>query len=93
MPREHVTARGDRLRRDALIDVLIERKDRLRLRAIALDDDGARLLDVGERLVQDLGADAASEGLRAEAREELGERRARGVRGTRRVRLGADGRL
>ena len=63
--------------RQAPRDVGLERQDGLGLGAIALEDDRQRLVDAGERLVDDLLADAARERLGPDARRAT--RRTRGA--------------
>ena len=74
VPGECLTSRLHERRRQAAGEVGFEREHGLGLGAIALDDDRQRLLDVRQRLVDDLLADAALERFGADAGEELGER-------------------
>ena len=75
MAGEHVACRRDHASCQAPVDVRFERQHDFGLRPIALDDDGQRLGDVAERLIDDVLADAARERLGANAGEPLGKRR------------------
>ena len=74
MERQHLAPLGCQPCRQPPGEIFLEREDRFRLRAIALDDDRAGLGDVGERLIEDLGTDAASEGFGTDGGEKLLER-------------------
>src|SRR4051812_6595175 len=68
---------GPRLRRQRARNVFLEGENRFGLRSIALDDGRHRLLDGRERLVHDLGADAARQRVGSYARQPVRERRPR----------------
>ena len=69
MFRESLPSGLDQLRREAARQIFLEREHRLRLRPIAFEDDRQRLLNVVERGVDDVLADASRERLPANAGE------------------------
>src|SRR5437016_163888 len=69
--RQHLARGGDVRRRQALAEILLEGLDDFGLRPIALDDDGARLFDAGQRLIDDVLADAARQRVGLDAGKEL----------------------
>jgi len=72
--REHLASRAYASRRQLPGNVRLDREDRFRLRAVALDHHGHRLFDAGERLVHQFLAVAARERFSAYAFQPLGER-------------------
>ena len=86
MLRKRCTAAGNQPRRQPPRHVLLERKDRLGLRAIALEDHRQRFFHADERRVDDVGLDPARDRFGTHAREPFRKR------GTWRVLRGDTGR-
>jgi hypothetical protein len=71
MADEHLASGRHHLRREPQLEVFFQRQYRFRLRPIALDDDGTRLVDVGEGFVEDFRANTPGQGLDPDACQEL----------------------
>jgi hypothetical protein len=71
---EHLLSGSNSGPRQLPADVRLERQYGLGLRAVAFEDDRQRLLNAGERLLEDLFSDAPGERLGPHLLEPLGER-------------------